>query len=59
MKWEMLHRNPADAVNPPKVERTLMRTYDLDQTATLIDVMRGTRLLVPSMLAVLCGLRRW
>ncbi len=58
VKWEMLHRNPADAVNPPKVERTVMQTYDLDQTATLIDAMRGTRLLVPTMLAVLCGLRR-
>jgi integrase len=54
----MLHRNPADAVNPPKVERAVMQTYDLDQTATLIDAMRGTRLLVPTMLAVLCGLRR-
>jgi integrase len=58
VKWEMLNRNPADAVNPPKVERTLMQTYDLDQTAELIDAMRGTRLLVPTMLAVLCGLRR-
>ena len=58
VKWEMLHRNPADAVNPPKVERSVMQTYDLDQTATLIDAMRGTRLLVPTMLAVLCGLRR-
>ena len=58
VKWEMLHRNPADAVNPPKVERTVMQTYNLDQTATLIDAMRGTRLLVPTMLAVLCGLRR-
>jgi integrase len=58
VKWELLNRNPADAVDPPKVERSLMQTYDLDQTVTLIDAMRGTRLLVPTMLAVLCGLRR-
>jgi integrase len=58
VKWEFLNRNPADAVNPPKVERSLMQTYDLDQTAELIEAMQGTRLLVPTLLAVLCGLRR-
>ena len=58
VKWEMLHRNPADAVNPPKVERTVMQTYDLDQTAELIEAMRPTRMLIPTLLAVLCGMRR-
>jgi integrase len=28
------------------------------QTAELIEALRGTRLLIPVMLAVLCGLRR-
>jgi integrase len=54
----MLNRNPADAVDPPEVERWIMQTYDLEQTAALIDAMRGARLLVPMLLAVLCGLRR-
>ena len=58
VKWEILNRNPADAVDPPKVERRIMQTYDLEQTAALIDAMRGARLLVPMLLAVLCGLRR-
>jgi hypothetical protein len=35
-----------------------MHTYDLAQTAELIEAMRGTRLFVPVLLAVLCGLRR-
>ena len=35
-----------------------MTTYDLDQTAELIEAMRDTRMLVPVTLAVLCGLRR-
>jgi integrase len=56
--WQLLARNPADAVKPPKVERALMRTYDLAQTAELITAMRGTRFFVPVLLAVLCGLRR-
>jgi integrase len=35
-----------------------MNTYDLDQTAELIEAMRPTRMLVPTLLAVRCGMRR-
>jgi integrase len=35
-----------------------MQTYDLSQTAELIEAVRDTSLLVPTLLAVLCGLRR-
>ncbi|WP_291684923.1 site-specific integrase, partial [Bradyrhizobium sp.] len=48
----------ADAVEPPKVEWRPMQTYDLSQTAELIEAVRDTSLLVPTLLAVLCGLRR-
>lgn len=58
VRWQLLIRNPVDAVDPPKVERHRMTTYDMPQTAALLDVVRGTRLFVPTMLAVLCGLRR-
>jgi integrase len=58
VRWEMLSRNPADAVDAPKVERASMQTYDLTQTADLIEAVRGTRIFVPAILAVLCGLRR-
>jgi integrase len=58
VKWEMLVRNPADSVDPPKVRRASMQTYDLEQTADLIEAARGKRIFVPILLAVLCGLRR-
>jgi integrase len=58
VRWQMLLRNPVDAVDPPKVERSTMTTYDLQQTGRLIDAMRGTRLFVPTLLAVLLGMRR-
>ena len=58
VRWELLARNPADAVDPPKVERNAMQTYDLPQTVALIEHLRPTRLHVPVILAVLCGLRR-
>lgn len=56
--WQLLARNPADAVKPPRSERAQMSTYDITQTAALINSLRGTRLLVPVLLAVMCGLRR-
>ena len=56
--WQLLPRNPADAVKPPRAERLQMTTYDIAQTATLIEALRGTRLLIPVSLAVMCGLRR-
>ena len=58
LRWNLLSRNPADAVDPPKVSTRPMQTYDLAQTATLIEAMRPTCMFVPTILAVLCGLRR-
>jgi integrase len=58
VKWELLTRNPADAVDPPQVEWSPMHTYDLSETVQLIEAVRETPLLVPTLLAVLCGLRR-
>ena len=58
VKWEMLTRNPADAVDPPKVEWKPVSTYDLPQTAEIIETMRGKPIFLPVLLAALCGLRR-
>ncbi len=58
VKWQVMIHNPADAVDPPKVERRRMNTYDMPQTAELLDAVRHTRVFVPAVLAVLCGLRR-
>jgi integrase len=58
VRWELLIRNPADAVDPPRVDWKPMQVYDVPQTAELIEAVRDTPLLVPTLLAVLCGLRR-
>jgi integrase len=58
VRWEMLHRNPTDAVEPPKVEKRRMVTYDMQQTAALLEALKGQRIYIPALLAVLCGLRR-
>jgi integrase len=58
VRWGELNRNPADAVDPPKTEWKPMQTYDLSETVKLIEALRDTPLFVPTLLAVLCGLRR-
>jgi integrase len=58
LKWQLLPRNPVDACDPPKVERVAMVAFDMAQTAELLDALRGTRIFAPTVLAVLCGLRR-
>jgi integrase len=58
VRWQLLIRNPVDAVDPPKVEHHPMATYDMAQTAALIDALRGTRMFIPFLLAALCGMRR-
>jgi integrase len=58
VRWGELNRNPADTVNPPKVEWKPMETFDLAQTAEMIEFIRPFPIFMPSLLAVLCGLRR-
>jgi integrase len=58
LRWQLLVRNPADLVRPPKVERGQMQVLDADGTAELIEAARGTAMFVPILLGVLCGLRR-
>src|SRR5215510_780731 len=58
VRWQLLTRNPADVVKPPKVERKQMKVLDTDATAALIEAARPYRIFVPILLGVLCGLRR-
>ncbi len=58
VRWDLIVRNPADAVDPPKIEWKSVSTYDLPQTVDLIEAVRGKPIFLPVLLAVLCGLRR-
>jgi hypothetical protein len=39
LRSEMLIRNPADAVDPPKVDWKPMQVYDVPQTVELIEAV--------------------
>jgi integrase len=54
----LLIRNPIDAVEPPHIEKAPMQTLDLDQAGKVLEDARPTRLFMPVLLALTCGLRR-
>ena len=56
--WGLLVKNPADSVKAPKVEKTKMQTFDMAQTARAIELVRPSRMFIPTLFALLCGLRR-
>jgi integrase len=56
--WQLLARNPADAVKPPKVERKQMSVLDAQATAELIEAARPYSMFMPILLAVTTGMRR-
>jgi integrase len=58
VRWQLIARNPADAVEPPRALRTEMRALDSAQTAALLAAAADTRLAMPILLAVSSGMRR-
>jgi integrase len=58
VKWQLLARNPADAVEPPSAERQEMRALGEHETISLLNLLGGSRLYMPTLLAVTTGLRR-
>jgi integrase len=58
VRWQLIARNPADAVEPPRALCTEMRALDSAQTATLLAAAADTRLAMPILLAVSSGMRR-
>lgn len=58
VKWQLLARNPADAVEPPRVEQKEMAALDEPHAAWLLTAAEGTRLYAPTIVALTTGMRR-
>jgi integrase len=58
VKWQLLARNPAAAVEPPKPEQKEMRALDEDTSAWLLAAAQGSRLYIPILIAITTGMRR-
>jgi integrase len=55
--WGFVTRNVADAVSPPKVERTEAKALDKKQVLALLRHLKGTHMYLPVLLALHTGMR--
>jgi integrase len=56
--WQLIARNPCDAVKPPRPAEKEMGFLTTEETARLLQTAKGTRLFVPVLLAASTGMRR-
>jgi integrase len=58
VRWQILVRNPADVVKPPRVERVKGPTLSAEQAAQLLDALAHSRVYWPTLIALATGMRR-
>ncbi|MDR3574275.1 MAG: tyrosine-type recombinase/integrase [Anaerolineaceae bacterium] len=58
VQLQIIVRNPADAIKPPRPKKTTITTLTIEQSATLLNALNGTRLYWPVLLALSTGMRR-
>ena len=58
VRLQLLARNPADAVAPPRAQHTEMQILTPAQSKQLLGAVHHTRLFVPILLALTTGMRR-
>ncbi len=58
VRWNLVSRNVCDLVSPPRVEKSEAQSLTMEQAHKLLEAVRGHRLEVLLMLALITGLRR-
>jgi integrase len=58
VKWNLIPRNPAASVDPPKLRQEEMTVLDADQARRFLEAARGDRWECLYTLALFCGIRR-
>ena len=58
VEQNVLARNPADAVRPPRVERTEITTHTVEQSVRLLELIKHMHVYWPVLLALATGMRR-
>src|SRR5262249_18457942 len=58
VRQQLLVRNPAEAVDPPRITRREMNVLDHTQAAQLIKAAEGSRLHMPIFIGLAAGMRR-
>jgi integrase len=58
VKWQLLARNPADGVDPPRSRRDVRTVWRAEDVAHFLGAAEGHYLFAAFHIALLCGLRR-
>lgn len=58
VRWELIPRNPAASVDPPKLRQEEITPLDTDQACRLLEAAKGDRFDCLYVLALMCGIRR-
>jgi len=58
LKWGLIARNPADAVDPPRVHRKDMQTWDEEEIARFLEVAKNSPYYELYYLVLFTGMRR-
>jgi integrase len=58
VKWQLVVRNVAESVEPPRPERREIEALDEADTRRLLDALQGTPFWMPTALAASTGMRR-
>jgi integrase len=58
LRWDLIGRNPADNVKPPKLEREEMKVWTGEEAARFLRVAEGHRLYAVFYLALCTGMRK-
>ena len=58
VKWNLIPRNPAASVDPPKLRQEEMTVLDADQARRFLNAAKGDRWECLYVLALSCGIRR-
>jgi integrase len=57
VRWRVLSRNPADDVDPPRVRRQEMKTWNAEQITVALEAAEGQWIYLPILLALTTGMR--
>jgi len=58
VQMQLIARNPADAIKPPRAKKASITTLTIEQSAVLLEAIRNTHLYWPVLLALTTGMRR-
>jgi integrase len=58
VQLQLIARNPADSVKPPRTKKAAITTLTIEQAVSLLEALQGKNIYLPVLLALTTGMRR-